>query len=380
MLAGLVERGEYVGVATILSRHDHTHIDTIGYQDRERRIPMRRDTIFRIASMTKPITAVAAMILVEESKVGLDEPIERFLPELANRQVLRRSDGPLDDTEPASRALTLRDLLTFRMGFGSLMLPPNSCPIQRAETALALRELKPILPHTPDEWIRCFGTLPLMCQPGEQWLYHTGSDVLGVLIARAAGQSFETFLSQRIFDPLGMKDTGFYTPADKLNRFASLYELNAHNGLDLDDDALDSKWNHPPSFAAGGGGLVSTMDDYLAFCRMLMHKGRFGRERILTRPTVEFMVMDHLTPEQKAASAFFPGFWESQGWGLGVSVVTRRASIAMVPGQYGWGGHFGTQWRSDPGEDLIAIMMTQRSGFGPLGMDFLALVYQAIDD
>jgi CubicO group peptidase (beta-lactamase class C family) len=381
LLAREVEQGGVAGVVTLLCRRGETRVETIGFQNRERQDPMRRDTIFRIASMTKPIAAVAAMILVEECKLRLDDSIEALLPELANRQVLRRIDGPLDDTEPARRSLTLRDLLTFRMGFGWVLAPADSCPILKAESALVLRGLNPSPPHTPDEWIKRFGTLPLMYQPGTRWLYHTGADVLGVLIARAAGQSLETFLGERIFKPLGMKDTAFYVPSDKLDRLASKYEVNPQtNALELDDDARDSKWSRPPPFPAGGAGLVSTVDDYLAFGRMMLNKGQLGRERILARPTVEAMLTDQLTPEQKAASDSFPGFWESRGWGLGVSPVTHRTSTALVPGQFGWGGHFGTQWCADPAEDMVAIVMTQRSGFTAIGTDFFTLVYQAIDD
>jgi CubicO group peptidase (beta-lactamase class C family) len=382
VLARDVERGEAAGVVTLLNRHGETRVDTIGYQNRERKEPIRRDTIFRIASMTKPITAVAAMILVEECKLRLDDPIDLFLPELAQRRVLRRIDGPLDETDVAERPLTLRDLLTFRLGFGWLLIPPEyQLPIQTAESALVLRGLKPSPPHPPDEWIKRLGSLPLMYQPGTHWLYHTGSDVLGVLIARVAGQSFETFLSERIFKPLGMKDTGFHVPADKLDRLSSSYEVNAQTqALELDDDARDSKWSRPPPFPAGGSGLVSTIDDYLAFGRMMLNWGQHGRERILARPTVETMVTDQLTPEQKTASAFFTGFWDSRGWGFGVSPVTRRVSTHLVPGQFGWGGHFGTQWSSDPAEDMVAILMIQRGGFAPIGTDFFTLAYQAIDD
>jgi CubicO group peptidase (beta-lactamase class C family) len=170
---------------------------------------VQRDTIFRIASMTKPITASAAMILIEECKLRLDEPVDRLLPELADRRVLKRLDGPLDDTEPAKRPITLRDLLTFCMGFSIVMAPPGAYPIQTAVNDLLLGQgmPQPSLQPGPDEWIRRFGTLPLMHQPGEKWMYHTGSDVLGVLIARASGQPFDAFLQERVFKPLGMKDS-----------------------------------------------------------------------------------------------------------------------------------------------------------------------------
>src|SRR5690348_4335574 len=209
VMAGYVERGEVPGLVTLVSRRGEVHVDALGTRAIGSSAPMRRDTIFRITSMTKPITAVAAMILVEECALRLDEPVDRLLPELAGRKVLKRLDGPLHEVVPASRPITLRDLLTFRLGFGVIMEASSDYPIQQAVNDLELRPgaPKPATPHAPDEWIRRLGTLPLMHQPGERWMYNTGSHVLGVLIARAAGQLFETFCRERIFAPLGMKDT-----------------------------------------------------------------------------------------------------------------------------------------------------------------------------
>lgn len=380
-----VERGEVAGVAALINRRGASHVEAIGWQDRERRDPIRRDTIFRIASMTKPITAVAAMILVEECRLRLDEPIDRLLPELANRRVLARIDGPLEDTVPARRPLTLRDLLTFRMGFGMLIGPPDRYPIQRAITALGIWGRKPPPPHEPDEWMRRLGTLPLIYQPGERWLYHTGSDVLGVLIARASGQPFEGFLRDRIFEPLGMRDTGFHVPPEKLERFASCYQTSPlTQALEPFDDARDSQWSRPPAFPSGGSGLVSTLDDYAAFGRMMLDNGQADGGRILARATVEAMVTDHLTSEQKAGSGFFPGFWDDRGWGFGLSMITRRDGIASAPGRFGWDGVYGTSWYSDPSEDLLGILMIQRLSFAPgtvgIGADFWTLAYQALGE
>ena len=383
ILAAYVERGEVAGIVTLLNRRGETRVESVGYRDLERREPIARDTLFRIASMTKPITAVAAMILVEECRLRLDEPLDRVLPELANRRVLKRLDGPLDETEPARRPLTLRDLLTFRLGYGMLMAPPDAYPVQREATRLGIAGLKPRTPHNPDEWLRRFASLPLLYQPGERWLYHTGSDLLGVVIARVAGQSFESFLRERIFEPLGMRDTSFTVPAEKLGRFSSCYQPSPQtSGIDLYDDARDSQWSQIPAFPSGGGGLVSTIDDYLAFGRMMLDKGRHARGRVLARTTVEAMVTDQITPQQKAASAFFPGFWDNTGWGLGLSVITRRDGGSAVPGQFGWSGAYGTSWISDPSEDLVALLMIQRLGMGPtdINADFLTLVYQSLED
>src|SRR5579864_3345019 len=238
VMVGYVERGEVPGLVTLVSRRGEVHVDAIGTRAIADPTPMRRDTIFRISSMTKPITAAATMILVEECKLRLDEPVDRLLPEMAARKVLKRLDGPLDDTVPAKRPITVRDLLTFRLGFGIVMAPPDLYPIQKAvsEKVLGQGPPQPLAPPAPDEWMRRFGTLPLLHQPGEKWMYHTGSDVLGVLIARAAGQPLQTFFHERIFEPLGMKDTGFSVPSAKLNRLATEYSVNPGTGaLELYD-------------------------------------------------------------------------------------------------------------------------------------------------
>src|SRR5947207_1383760 len=293
--------------------------------------PMRRDTIFRISSMTKPITAAATMILVEECKVRLDEPVDRWLPELAERKVLKRLDGPLDDTVPANRPITVRDLLTFRMGFGQMMAPPDAYPILKAanEQQIGMGPPSPSNMPPPDEWMRRLGRLPLMHQPGEKWMYNTGADVLGVLIARASGQPLETFLRERLFEPLGMKDTSFSVPTAKLDRMVTCYWINPQSGkLECYDEAEGGQWSRPPAFPSAAAGLVSTIDDYLAFGQMMLSQGKYQSQRILSRPSIETMTTDQLTPEQKAVSGLVPGYFESHGWGFGVSVVTRRNNVA----------------------------------------------------
>jgi CubicO group peptidase (beta-lactamase class C family) len=387
VLAGHVDRGELPGLVALVSRRGEVHVDAIGMKAFDGKDPMRRDTIFRIASLSKPITAVATMILIEECKLRLDEPVERLLPELANRRVVKSLEGPLDDTVPAKGPITVRDLLTFRMGLGIVMAMPGTYPIQKAAAELGIVGMgppDPSAPHGPDEWIRRLGTLPLVHQPGERWMYNVGSYVLSVLVARASGQPFETFLRARIFDPLGMKDTGFVVPAAKLDRLATSYAVNPATGvLSVQDGVENSKWSRPPAFADGGGGLVSTVDDFLAFSQMLLNKGKHGRERILSRPSVELMTSDQLTPEHKAASPF-PGLWDNRGWGFGVCVVTKRDGVSATPGQYGWNGGFGTSWSTDPAEDMIGIVMTQRAFTSPIPpvviLDFWTLAYQAVDD
>jgi len=387
VMAGYVERGDVPGLVTLVSRRGETHVDALGMMALGGRDPMRRDTIFRIASMTKPITAAAAMILVEECTLRLDEPVDRLLPELAERRVLKRIDGPVDDTVPAIRPITVRDLLTFRMGFGVVLELPDTYPIQRAIRE-RLENQGPSNPSAvpgPDEWMRRLGTLPLMHQPGEKWMYNTGSDVLGVLIARASGQPLDTFLRERLFEPLGMKDTGFSVPAAALDRLATGYGVNPDTGaLTLNDEPEDGQWSQPPAFPSGAGGLVSTIDDYLAFGQMMLNKGMHGSTRILSRPSVETMTTDQLTPAQKAVSGLIPGYFDSHGWGFGVSIITRRDDVAGVPRRFGWDGGLGTSWYSDPSEEMVTILMTQRAWTSPrppnICLDFWTLTYQAIDD
>jgi CubicO group peptidase (beta-lactamase class C family) len=386
VMAGYVERGEIPGMVTLVSRRGSVHVDALGSTAIGGE-PVRRDTIFRIASMTKAITAAAAMILVEECKLRLDEPVDRLLPELANRKVLKNLDGQLDDTVPAVRAITVRDLLTFRMGFGMIMGAPDRYPILHAidELQLGLGPPSPDTTPAPDEWIRRLGTLPLMHQPGERWMYNTGSEVLGVLIARACDQPFDTFLRERIFEPLGMRDTGFSVPAAKIDRLATSYWTNFHTGkLEVFDQAAGGQWSRPPAFPSGAAGLVSTVDDYHAFARMLLNKGEHGSQRILSRPSVETMTTDQLTPQQKAVSGLTPGYFESHGWGFGVSIVTKRVDLAGPIGKFGWDGGLGTSWYSDPQEDMVTILLTQRAWTSPsppnVCLDFWTLAYQAIDD
>jgi len=313
----------------------------------------------------------------------LDDPVDPWLPELAGRSVLRSFDSALEEVTPAARAITLRDLLTFRLGLGLVFGPPETVPIVKAIADAGLSPA-PVPPQmTPDEFMRRISALPLVHQPGERWLYHTGSDLLGVLIERCSGQRFEEFLRERIFDPLGMRDTGFHVPDSKLERLATGYAIDrATQELTVSDRARGGLWSRPPAFASGGGGLASTADDYLAFARMMLSLGRHGSMRLLSRTSVELMTTDHLTPRQKALSPFSPGFWDTNGWGFGVAVTTRRESISASPGSYGWDGGYGTSWRNDPREDLVTILLTQRQLTGPdafdIKRDFETLAYQAL--
>ncbi len=379
VMARHVAAGAAPGLVSVISRRGDAHVDPIGEIASCAGQAARSDTIFRISSMTKPVTGVAAMILLEECVLRLDEPADRLLPELADRRVVRRIDGPVDDTVAAKRPITVRDLLTFRLGFGGYFGP---CPVNEAAAPLQLSvgPPQPSLPPAPDEWMRRFSTLPLMFQPGERWLYHTGADVLGVLIARACGQPFDTFLRERIFEPLGMKDTGFSVPAADLDRLATSYVTDPGSGGLRVYDEPDGQWSRPPAFASGGAGLVSTAADFLAFAGMLLR----GGAPILSRPSVETMTTDHLTPAQKAVSGFFPDDFDARGWGFCVGVVTRRDHPAAPVGQYGWDGGLGTIWRNDPSEQMVTVLLTNAAWTSPrppdIALDFLTGAYAAIDD
>jgi CubicO group peptidase (beta-lactamase class C family) len=378
-MAGYVERREVPGLVFAVSHGDQLHVEALGSKRLGEGDPVQRDTIFRIASMTKPITALATMILVEQGKLQLDEPVDRLLPELSQRRVLARVDGPLSDTVPAKRPITPRDLLTFCFGFGQ-MLPPGPLLQAATELKIGMGPPEPAVTPAPDEWLERLGSLPLAYQPGERWQYHTGSDVLGVLVARAAGQPFETFLRERIFEPLGMKDTSFSVPAEKLARFADSYRVDPQSGaLQLYDAADGGAWSRPPAFASGGAGLCSTVDDYLAFARMMLQQ----RESLVSAASLEVMTTDQLTPQQKQGASLIPGYFDSHGWGFGMATVTRAVDASEPLGAFGWDGGLGTTWRSIPSERMTTVILTQRMFTSPQPpdyvRDFWRLAHQAVE-
>ena len=358
VMASHVERGEVPGLVMLVSRRGEIHVDAIGRLAFDR-LPMARDTIFRVTSMTKPVTAVAAMILVEQGKLQLDDPVDRWLPELANRRVLRRIDAQIFDTVPAKRAITLRDLLTFRSGHGMIPVFPDRYPIQRAiaEAGFAPGPVFPSFP--PDELMRRYGTLPLIFQPGERWLYNAGSEILGVLIGRVAGVTFGEFLRDRIFAPVHMTDTAFFVPAEKHRRFATVYgRHSATKQLTVFDSPDSGRFSSPPVFENGAAGLVSTADDFNAFAQMMLNGGALGNERILSRASVELMTRNHISADEKRESQLFLG--ATRGWGFGMSVFRGMNERDDAQGRFGWDGGYGTSWYSDPREQLTGILLTQR--------------------
>jgi CubicO group peptidase (beta-lactamase class C family) len=381
VLERTVDSGYVPGAVAVVARHGEVHIEatgTLAFEGEGSRTPMAADTICRIASMTKPIVAACAMTLVEDCTLRLDDPVDALLPELADMTVLADPDGPLEDTVPAKRPITLRDLLTCTLGTGIVVAEPGTVPIADALNALMRAEPEP----PPDEWIRRLGALPLVCQPGERWMYNTAANLTGVLIARATGMSFGDALRERICVPLGMTDTGFSVAGQSISRLATAYQRDEGTGEVVVEDSPDGRWSRPPTFEDGGGGLVSTAGDYLAFASALLAGGIHG-DRALSRPSVTLMTSDHLTPAQKAVSGFSPGYFDDIGWGFGMSVRTRRTHLGPSAGSYGWNGGYGTAWYNDPAEDMTTIIMTQRAPGPPslpVFLDVLTLAYQAIDD
>jgi CubicO group peptidase (beta-lactamase class C family) len=363
-MAAHVGAGELPGLVLLVAAGDDVHVEAIGAPAFTAESPLRRDAIFRIASLTKPVVAAAALTLVEEGRLRLEDPIDDLVPELAGRRVLRALDAEIDDTVPARRAITLADLLDFRLGFGAVMAMPGTYPIQAAEAERQLRSISgppwPPGPHDPDSWIAALGTLPLIYQPGEVWLYNTGTQVLGVLLARACGKELGDVLRERIFEPLGMDDTGFWVPPDRLGRLTTFYLPDGDTGeLSVLDDPAGSWWAAPPRHPDASGWLVSTIDDYWAFVSMLLAGGR----GVLAPETVALMTADRLTPAQREPYGMF--FGEHGSWGLGLMVPAGGAGDRPFPAGVGWDGGSGVTWRSQPTRAATGILLTQRHAMSP---------------
>ena len=383
-LGAHVERGAVPGLTALVACGDDVHVEVLGTPALDDPAPLRRDAIFRIASLSKPIGGAAVMVLVDDGVLSVRDPVDKFLPELAERRVLRSLESPLRDTVPAERPLTVEDLLTFRMGFGSIMAPPDSYPIQAAEAELGLMTLGPPWPPPPfgsDEWIARFATLPLLEQPGTTWRYNTGAQVLGVLIERASGQPLETFLRQRLFEPLEMKDTSFSVPPDKLDRFTTAYMPDPGTGaLEVLDEPRTGWWSTPPAMANIAGMLVSTLDDFWAFVSMVLAGGEHHGQPVLSPGAVSDMTHDHLTAEQRAGSP--PFLSAHEGWGYCMVAPGPVDGEPPVPWGYGWNGGTGTVWSSDPVRGLTGILLTQRAMSSPEPpahfVDFWDAAYGAI--
>ncbi|WP_293680279.1 serine hydrolase [uncultured Phenylobacterium sp.] len=363
-LKSVVDQGTLSGIVSLVWRKGEVvQVNTIGQRDIAKNLPMERDTLFRIASMSKPITSVAVMMQIEEGKLKLDDPVTKWIPELGGMVVLEDATGPLDKTAPAPRDITVEDLLTHRAGlaYGFTSQGPIAyAHEEKLGSALAN-------PLGPDEWLQKLGELPLSYPPGERFHYSHATDVLGFLAARVDGKPLGQVLQDRIFGPLGMVDTAFWVPPEKRDRLAHLYEYG------VDGKLKDVSFKHsdaPPAFEGGGGGLISSADDYLKFARMLLGRGEVEGVRLLKAETVDQMLENRLSDEQRGHGFLGMPFWVSQGFGLGVSMILDPAKHEWMGagghGAFGWPGAFGTWWQADPANDMILILLIQDSmALGP---------------
>jgi CubicO group peptidase (beta-lactamase class C family) len=371
-LQGVVDAGDLSGAVTLIWRKgEEIAFDAVGLRDIAAGKPMTRDTLFRIMSMTKPITSVAALMLMEEGKLKLDDPITRWAPEFADMKVLKDAQGPVDETYPSPRDITIEDLMTHRSGiaYGFTSIGPIAHAYDKA-----LGDIPSYLhgSKSVDAWMAALGGLPLSYPPGDRFHYGHSTDVLGFIVGRIAGMEFREFLMQRILGPLGMVDTDFWIPPAKRERAAEVYRLN--KDLTALEVAPHADRDSPPDYCGGGGGLISTVDDYLRFVRMLLNGGELDGTRYLKPETVGLMQTNRLTDAQREIPFMGIPFWAGQGFGLGLSVILDAEKQAwMGPGTNGafsWPGAYGTWWRADPQEEMILIYMIQNAM--PLGPEAAA--------
>ena len=340
------------GLVFALYRDGETVVEAMG--------DMAADTIFRLESLSKPIAAVAALSLVDDGVLALDAPVDPLLPELADRRVLRRLNGPLDDAEPAHRSITVRDLLAATMGMG-LILEPGDFPIRNALNARGLGSgAWPTSVRDADAAMAALAELPLMRQPGEAWMYDTSFEVLGVLLARAAGAPLGEVLTTRVLAPLGMADTGFQVRAADAHRLPTYFGPSDADGAAavIDPGGADSRFARPPLHASAAEGLGSTAQDYLKFAKAMLNRGVYGGGRLLSEASYQEMTRDQLSPAQKAASPFFPGFWDNHGWGLGVAIQYGKDPDDAKG--VGWIGGSGTACSWDADSGLVSLLLTQQ--------------------
>ncbi|WP_006244847.1 serine hydrolase domain-containing protein [Mycolicibacterium tusciae] len=349
-----IDAGLLAGAVTLVCRAGEVlQVNELGYRDVDAGLPMQRDTLFRIASMTKPVTVAAAMSLVEEGRLALTDPVATWLPELADLQVLVDARGSLDKMTPARRQITIDDLMTHRSGLAYAFSVLG--PLSKAYGRMSFRQ-------DQDRWLAELATLPLVHQPGDHLTYSHATDVLGIALSRIEGKSLADVLSERIFDPLGMVDTGFSVGTARRPRAATMYKLDAN--MALQHDVMGPAPITDPPFCTGGAGLWSTVDDYLRFARMLLAGGTLDGVRVLSEESVRLMRTDRLTDEQKRQPFLGSPFWVGRGFGLNLSVVTDPAKSRQLfgPGGLGtfsWPGAYGTWWQADPSTDLVLIYLIQ---------------------
>lgn len=360
-----VDDGGLPGAVAVVARPGGTEVVAVGSADVEGTRPMAEDSLFRFASLTKPVTAAAVLALVDDGRLALDDPIARWLPELAEPVVVRTPASPVDDVVPAKRPVTVWDLLTSQAGWGwpsdfSLPAVQALFPVQ-----IDGREVQRF--PEADVWIAKLAEVPMLYQPGESWLYDTCSAIQGVLITRVSGQSLPEFLEERVLAPLGMTDTGFVVEAARRARFTSFYKVGP-DGLEL-ADAPDGQWSTMPALPLGSGGLAGTAGDWVAFGRMLLAEGAAANgKRVLSTESVRLMTTDHTTAAQREIGALF---LEGQGWGMGGSVDIAATDPWTVPGRYGWVGGTGTTAHVVPATGTVTVLLTQVGTDSPVAPGWL---------
>jgi CubicO group peptidase (beta-lactamase class C family) len=360
LLETYVGDGAVPGAVALVSTNGSDELEAVGSAETDGATPMSSDSIFRVASITKPVTAASVMLLIDEGRLELDDAVGEWLPELASPSVVRWPDSPIDDVVPAERPITVFDLLTFRAGYGF----PSDFSLQAVQPLLAAVQEQMRTPHSvpsPDEWLAALAQIPMLHQPGEAWLYNTCADILGVLVGRVSGGSFSEFLAERLFEPLAMNDTGFSVAEEKLGRLAGYYGHDASGELSPVEPP-DRGWTKEPAFASGAGGLVSTVGDWQAFGRMLLAGGTSDGKRLISEESVRAMTTNYLTDEQRGASTLF---LEGQGWGFCGSVDVEPIDAWNINGRYGWLGGTGTAAHVVPATGTIAILLTQVQMAGP---------------
>ena len=369
-MEGHVARSDLPGLAYLVERDGVREVVTIGTAAFGDLRPLPQDALFRLASLAKPIIAAAALRLVDRGSIRLDDPVARWLPELAAPRVLRRVEGELGDTVPAERPITVEHLLTSRFGFGIVLAPPRTHPIQRVEADLGLRTLGPPWPPshlTSDEWMARLATLPLLHQPGAGWAYNTSITVLGVLLERVTGSPLDGALRCLLLDDLGMCDTRSVVDGDDVARFTTAYVPMPGGGAAVLDRGADSWWSDPRAFPNAAGWLVSTLGDVGAFAAMIANGGVHDGRRILSLDVVRAMTTDHLDDGTRAAARLFLD--DDGGWGYGLRVPAAGrdpASEESIPGGIGWDGGTGTSWRWRPRERLTGVLLTQLAMTSPV--------------
>ena len=363
LLSRYVQPEKIAGCLTLVSRHGEiAHLSAMGSMDRERNKPMSTDTIFRFYSMTKPITSVALMQLHERGAFQLTDPVSRFIPQWRDLQVMCGGEWPNFETRPADRPMSIRDVLSHQSGLtygfmeGSLEMAYNKADVYQAGTMKG-RDLQSMIDRLAE--------MPLKFSPGDNWNYGVSTDVCGYLVQVLSGQPFDEYLQEHIFDPLGMEDTGFDVPAEKIDRFAANYERGPDKQLRLLDDPATSNYAEPQTFFSGGGGLVSTAHDYHRFCQMMLNEGELDGVRLLGPKTIELMKMNHLPGGQDLSERALGSFSETAndgvGFGLGFAMIVdlpRTQNVGSI-GEYYWGGAASTIFWIDPAEDMIVIFLTQ---------------------